>query len=76
MKKLYKALALVMAVCMLCCCTIPASAEGATIDYARTGTLSIYKYDLTKAEADGAWDTGAYVSSGAYDQSVVDEVQR
>lgn len=72
MKKLYKALALVMAVCMLCCCTIPASAEGATIDYARTGTLSIYKYDLTKAEADGAWDTGAYVSSGAYDQSVVD----
>lgn len=72
MKKLYKALALVMAVCMLCCCTVPASAEGATIDYARTGTLSVYKYDLTKAEADGAWDTGAYVSSGAYDQSVID----
>lgn len=72
MKKLYKALALIMAVCMLCCCTIPASAEGATIDYARTGTLSIYKYDLTKAEADGAWDTGAYVSSGVYDQSVND----
>lgn len=72
MKKLYKALALIMAVCMLCCCTVPASAEGATIDNARTGTLSIYKYDLTKAEADGSWDTGAYVSSGAYDQSVID----
>lgn len=72
MKKLYKALALVMAVCMLCGCTIPAHAEGATIDYARTGTLSIYKYDLTKGETGGAWDTGAYVSSGAYDQSVID----
>lgn len=72
MKKLYKALALIMAVCMLCCCTVPASAEGATIDNARAATLSVYKYDLTKAEADGAWDTGAYVSSGAYDQSVID----
>lgn len=72
MKKLYKALALIMAVCMLCYCTVPASAEGATIDYARAATLSIYKYDLTKAEADGAWDTGAYVSTGAYDQSVID----
>lgn len=72
MKKLYKALALIMAVCMLCCCTVPASAEGATIDYARAATLSIYKYDLTKAEADGAWDTGAYISSGVYDQSVID----
>ncbi len=72
MKKLYKALALIMAVCMLCCCIVPASAEGATIDNARAATLSVYKYDLTKAEADGAWDTGAYVSSGAYDQSVID----
>lgn len=72
MKKLYKALSLIMAVCMLCCCTVSASAEGATIDYARAATLSIYKYDLTKAEADGAWDTGAYVSTGAYDQSVID----
>lgn len=72
MKKLYKALALIMAVCMLCCCIVPASAEGATIDNARAATLSVYKYDLTRAEADGAWDTGAYVSSGAYDQSVID----
>lgn len=72
MKKLYKALALMLAVCMLCCCTVPASAEGATIDNARAATLSVYKYDLTRAEADGAWDTGAYVSSGAYDQSVID----
>lgn len=72
MKKLYKALALIMAVCMLCCSTVPASAEGTTIDHARTGTLSIYKYDLTKAEEDGAWDSGAYVSSGVYDQSVND----
>lgn len=72
MKKLYKALALIMAACMLCCCTVPASAEGATIDYSKAATLSIYKYDLTKAEADGAWDTGAHVSTGAYDHSVID----
>lgn len=72
MKKLYKTLALILAVCMLCCCIVPASAEGATIDYSKAATISIYKYDLTKAEADGAWDTGAYVSTGIYDQSVID----
>lgn len=72
MKKFYRALALIMAVCMLCCFPVQASAEGATIDYNQTASLSLYKYDLTKAEADGAWDTSAYVSTGLYDQSVND----
>lgn len=72
MKKIYRALALMMAVCMLCCFPVQASAEGATIDYNQTAALSLYKYDLTKAETDGAWDTSAYVSTGIYDQSVND----
>lgn len=72
MKKRYRALALMMAVCMLCCFPIQASAEGAVIDYDQTASLSVYKYDLSKAEADGAWDTAAYVSTGAYDQRVND----
>ena len=72
MKKLYRALALMMAVCMLCCFPVQASAEGAVIDYGQTAALSLYKYDLSKAEADGAWDTAAYVSTGTYDQSVND----
>ncbi|MGM9543277.1 MAG: SpaH/EbpB family LPXTG-anchored major pilin [Candidatus Limivicinus sp.] len=72
MKKLHKALALILFACMLCCFHVQASAEGTTIDYGQTASLSLYKYDLTKAEADGAWDTGAYVSTGIYDQSVND----
>lgn len=72
MKKLYRALALMMAVCMLCCCAVPAGAEGATINYGQTASLSVYKYDLTRAGEDGIWDTGAYASTGIYDQSVND----
>lgn len=72
MKKIYRALALMMAVCMLCCFPVRASAEGATIDYNQTAALSLYKYDLTKAETDGVWDTSAYVSTGIYDQSIND----
>ena len=53
MKKLYRALALIMAVCMFCCFPVQASADGATIDYTQTASLSLYKYDLTKAESEG-----------------------
>ena len=44
------------------------------LDYTRTGSLTIYKYDLTRAESDGVWDTNAYVATGIYDQSVVDRM--
>ncbi len=76
MKNIRKAIALVLAVAALFCLPIQASADeaSATIDYTRTGSLSIYKYDLTRAESDGAWDTNAYVSTGIYDQSVVDRM--
>jgi len=76
MKNIRKAIALVLAVAALFCLPIQASADeaSATIDYTRTGSLSIYKYDLTRAESDGVWDTNAYVSTGIYDQSVVDRM--
>jgi fimbrial isopeptide formation D2 family protein/LPXTG-motif cell wall-anchored protein len=75
MKKISKALALILAVCCLCCVPVYASAEGETIDYSKTASLSLYKYDLTKAEADNVWDTSAYVSTGSYDQTVNDALK-
>lgn len=39
------------------------------IDTNKTGSLTIYKYDLTNAEKDGVWDS-SYVSTGAYDDYV------
>ena len=72
MKKIHRALALIMAIAVICCLPIQASAANeaaAVIDYSKTASLSLYKYDLTSAEADGAWDTDAYVSTGIYDQS-------
>lgn len=76
MKTIKKVLALILAVTALFCLPVQASAQESspTIDYSKTGSLSVYKYDLTKAEADGAWDTNAYVSTGLYDQSVIDKM--
>ena len=44
-----------------------------TIDTSRTGSLDIYKYDLTNAEKDGVWDS-SYVSTGVKDESGVEAV--
>lgn len=46
-----------------------ATVENATIDTSRTGSITIYKYDLTNAEKDGVWDS-TYVSTGVYDEYV------
>lgn len=43
------------------------TAEEATVDPERTGSIDLYKYDLTAAEADGVWDS-SYVSTGIYDE--------
>lgn len=75
MKKIHRALALIMAIAVICCLPIQASAANeaaAVIDYSKTASLSLYKYDLTSAEADSVWDTDAYVSTGIYDQNVND----
>ena len=44
-----------------------------TIDESKTGSLTIYKYDLTNAEKDGVWDS-SYVSTGVYDEAGVNNV--
>ena len=47
-----------------------ASTPEATIDYSRTGSLSLYKYDMTTAAEDGVWNTESYVSTGLFDSDV------
>ncbi len=74
MKNFTKAIALCLA--LLLCLTFPvgvsaAEVGDATIDFTKTGSLTIYKIDLTNAEKDGAWDS-SYVSTGVYDQNVYD----
>ena len=74
MKNLKKAFALCLALEL--CLTVPvgvsaATVDDATIDTSRTGSITIYKYDVTNSEKDGVWDS-SYVSTGVYDQNVVD----
>ena len=81
MRKLTKALALILSLALIL--TFPVGASAAApdpvpdpttdvlIDEDRTGSLTIYKVDLTNAEKDGVWDS-SYVSTGIYDQDVYD----
>lgn len=45
-----------------------------TIDSGRKASLSLYKYDITAASADGAWNTASYVSTGVQDDAVTDKL--
>lgn len=45
-----------------------------TIDSSRKASLSLYKYDITAASADGAWDAASYVSTGVQDDAVTDKL--
>ena len=47
-----------------------------TIDPGKKASLSIYKYDITKASADGAWDAESYVSTGLHDDAVIDKLSK
>ncbi len=76
MKRFMKVLSLVLSLTLLLSFPVGASAaewEDATIDTARKGSLTIYKYDVTNAEKDGVWDS-SYVSTGVFDQSGVNDV--
>lgn len=76
MKNFTKILSLFLALTMLLCFPVAVSAaelEDAPIDESKTGSLTIYKYDLTNAEKDGVWDS-SYVSTGVFDQSGVNDV--
>lgn len=45
-----------------------------TIDSGRKASLSLYKYDITAASEDGAWNTASYVSTGVQDDAVTDKL--
>ena len=75
MKKIHRVLTLLMAAVMALGLNTTAFAEP-TIDLAKKASLSIYKYDITKAGAEGAWDTESYVSTGLRDDAVVDKLAK
>ena len=47
-----------------------------TIDPSKKASLSIYKYDITKASNDGAWNVESYVSTGLHDDTVIDKLAK
>ena len=75
MKKIHRVFALLMAAIMALSLITTAFAEP-TIDPAKNASLSIYKYDITTASAEGAWDTESYVSTGLHDDAVVDKLSK
>ena len=50
--------------------TFAANSTTAAIDTGRDTSLTLFKYDLTGAEADRAWAAASYVSTGLLDESV------
>ena len=75
MKKIHRVLALLMAALMAIGLMTTAFAEP-TIDSSKKAFLSIYKYDITRASNDGAWDAESYVSTGLHDDTVVDKLAK
>ena len=75
MKKIHRVLALLVAALMAVGLMTTAFAE-TTIDASKKASLSIYKYDITKASADGVWDAESYVSTGLHDNAVVDKLSK
>lgn len=75
MKKIHRVLAMLMAAIMALSLITTAFAEP-TIDPAKNASLSIYKYDITTANSDGAWDAEPYASTGLHDAAVVDKLAK
>ena len=75
MKKIHRVLAMLMAAIMALSLITTAFAEP-TIDPSKKASLSIYKYDITAAGNDGAWDVESYVSTGLHDDAVVDKLSK
>ena len=76
MKKFTRISAFLCAMLCLFSCMVGANAANAadaTIDTSRTGSMEIYKYDLTNAEKDGVWDS-SYVSTGVKDTAGVNNI--
>ena len=75
MKKIHRLLAMLMAAIMALSLITTAFAEPTT-DPAKNASLSIYKYDITTASAEGAWDAESYVSTGLHDDTVIDKLSK
>ena len=75
MKKIHRVLDMLMAAIMALSLITTAFAEP-TIDPSKKASLSIYKYDITKASNDGAWDAESYVSTGLHDDAVIDKLSK
>ena len=76
MKKIHRVLALLMAALMAFGLMTTAFATEPTIDTSKKASLSIYKYDITKASENGVWDAESYVSTGLHDDSVIDKLSK
>lgn len=75
MKKTKRLWALLLAVVMALGLVTTAFAAP-TIDSGRKASLSLYKYDITAAGRDGAWDAASYVSTGVQDDAVTDKLAK
>ena len=76
MKKIHRVFAMLMAAIMALSLITTAFAAEPTIDTSKKASLSIYKYDITKASEDGVWDAESYVSTGLHDNAVVDKLSK
>ena len=79
MKKIHRVLALLLVALMafgLMTTAFAATDSAPIIDPRKKASLSIYKYDITKAGTEGAWDAESYVSTGLHDDAVVDKLAK
>ena len=75
MKKIHRVWAMLLVAIMALSLITTAFAEP-TIDPGKKASLNIYKYDITKASKDGAWDADSYVSTGLRDDAVIDKLSK
>ncbi len=79
MKKIHRVVALILAALMalgLMTTAFAATDSAPIIDPGKKASLSIYKYDITTAGKDGAWDAESYVSTGLHDGAVTDKLSK
>ena len=79
MKKIHRVVALLLSALMvigLMATAFAATDSAPTIDPGKKASLNVYKYDITMASKDGAWDAESYVSTGLHDDAVIDKLAK
>ena len=79
MKKIHRIVSLLLAALMaigLMTTAFAATDSAPIIDPGKKASLNIYKYDITAASKDGAWDAESYVSTGLHDGAVTDKLSK